>query len=173
MILSWIAALDANDQASEVNAADIPEEPVVSINSLNLGRQKILIAEDMEMNVILLKSMLAKLAPEAEICIAENGAKAIQKFFERNPDIVLMDIQMPIFDGISATSDIRALASEAQRKIPIIALTAGITADERENCRLAGMNDFLAKPLSTTELAATLQKYLKPKAVTRPISGTG
>ncbi|MFZ5630495.1 MAG: PAS domain S-box protein [Spirochaetota bacterium] len=137
--------------------------PTQSLVSLGLGKKTVLLAEDVEMNAILMKNILRKLMPEAELVIAENGAKAIQKYFEKEPDIVLMDIQMPIFDGISATRDIRALAS-ADRCVPIIALTAGISAEERERCLKAGMNDFLPKPVDTQHLAEILQRYLAPTA---------
>lgn len=139
-----------------------------TLTPLTIGSKKILLAEDVEMNAILMKNIIRKIAPDCELIIAENGAKAIQKFFAIEPDLVLMDIQMPIFDGISATHDIKALAKGKQQSVPIIALTAGISAEERDECLRAGMNDYLTKPIDTQQLKTVLEQYLgnepKPSA---------
>ncbi len=138
--------------------APTPQEKK-SIRPLAIGRKTILLAEDVEMNAILMKNILRKLLPECEIVVAENGAKAIQKYFEKEPDLILMDVQMPIYDGIAATTDIRALSEGKRPAVPIIALTAGISAEERERCLEAGMNDFLTKPVDMQQLAEILERF--------------
>ncbi|HNL09280.1 MAG TPA: PAS domain S-box protein [Turneriella sp.] len=157
------------DQATRQRAT-VPTAKAAAptLTPLTIGRKKILLAEDVEMNAILMKNIIRKIAPDCELIIAENGAKAIQKFFAIEPDLVLMDIQMPIFDGISATHDIKALAKGKQQSVPIIALTAGISAEERDECLRAGMNDYLTKPIDTQQLKTVLEQYLgnepKPSA---------
>lgn len=119
---------------------------------------KILIAEDNELNLMLLKEMLAKQLPLAELIAVEDGEKAVAAHRKHKPDIILMDIQMPIMDGISATIEIRKHSN-----VPIIAITAGALSEERERSLKAGMNDFLTKPVLADRLRATLEKYLPIK----------
>jgi CheY-like chemotaxis protein len=112
------------------------------------------------MNAVLMKNMLKKIAPQCTLFVAENGAKAIQKFFAIEPHLVLMNIQMPIVDGISATHEIKSLAKGEQLSVPIIALTAGISAEERDACYRAGMSEFMTKPVELRQLRAVLERNL-------------
>ena len=77
-----------------------------------------------------------------------------------NPDIVLMDIQMPEMDGLEATTAIRSLEGILGRSTPIIALTAGVSSEEIEKCREAGMDDYLTKPIESEKMRKILGKYL-------------
>ncbi len=115
----------------------------------------ILIAEDNELNLTLVKEMILKDIPNALIHIAQDGISAIQAVRELNPDIVLMDVQMPHLDGLNATRQIRTFSS-----VPIIALTAGALNAEKEECYETGMNDFLTKPVVAKELLDALSKHL-------------
>ena len=117
---------------------------------------KILVAEDNSLNLSLVRELLKKAVPGLEIAEAREGESAVRMVKEFQPDIVLMDVQMPIMDGVKATQAIREFSL-----LPIIALTAGALSEERERCLNAGMNDFLTKPVSATELQDTLYKYLK------------
>ncbi|HQQ67746.1 MAG TPA: response regulator, partial [Candidatus Cloacimonadota bacterium] len=118
-------------------------------------RARILIAEDNVLNLTLLKEMISQQITEAEILVATDGLEAIKSLKEHNPHLVLMDVQMPNMDGISATREIRKTS-----QVPIIAITAGALKEERQKCLDAGMNDFLAKPVLAAELRETLLDYL-------------
>lgn len=121
----------------------------------------ILIAEDIPMNMLLTKSMLSKIIPEAKIIEAENGKAALQQYKENCPQIVLMDIQMPEMDGITATKAIRDIEASFGQKnnTKIIALTAGVLKEEIEKCYQAGMNDFLPKPIDKKKLNMIIEMY--------------
>jgi PAS domain S-box-containing protein len=121
---------------------------------------KILIAEDVFLNMILIKEMLSELGFKNEIIEATNGIEAIKKYQETSPDLILMDVHMPELDGINATQKIREIELLTGRNVPIIALTAGALKAERERCFASGMNDFLTKPLVPEKIKEILDKYL-------------
>ena len=121
---------------------------------------KILIAEDVFLNMVLIKAMLSELGFENGIIEAKNGIEAIEKYQKMSPDIILMDVHMPELDGISATKKIREIELLSGKNVPIIALTAGALKEEKENCFANGMNDFLTKPLVPEKIMAMLYKYL-------------
>jgi hypothetical protein len=102
-----------------------------------------------------------------EAVFAGNGMEAVQALRERPFDVVLMDLHMPVLDGVGATLAIRALPDGAAT-VPIIALTADAFAQTRERCLMAGMNDFLAKPVSPDKLAATLRRLFGRAAAGEP-----
>ena len=113
------------------------------------------------MNMLLIKKIVSKILPHAHIIEASNGEKALALTLAHEPDLILMDVHMPVMDGIEATSRIREREAENNRKTPIIALTAGAFTDDKENCIEAGMDDFLTKPVNKKLLAETLQKHLR------------
>lgn len=119
---------------------------------------KILIAEDHSVNMALAKIFVSQILPEAVILEATNGEETIDIYQKERPDIVFMDIQMPIINGYEAARRIRAL--EKHIEIPIIALTAASLPGEKEKCLEAGMSDFLAKPLLRKTFADMLEKWL-------------
>jgi CheY-like chemotaxis protein/HPt (histidine-containing phosphotransfer) domain-containing protein len=123
-------------------------------------RVKILIAEDVFLNMVLIKAMLAELDYNIEIIEAKNGIEAIEKYQNMSPDLILMDVHMPELDGINATKKIREIELLSGKNVPIIALTAGALKEEKENCFANGMNDFLTKPLLPEKIMAMLNKYL-------------
>lgn len=120
---------------------------------------KILIAEDNKINMLLAKTLIKKLFAECTIIEATNGYEAVQKVQTTIPDIVLMDIQMPILNGYNASLEIRK--SNEFDHIPIIALTAGVLSGEKERCIEHGMSDYIAKPITQSELEETVFKWLK------------
>jgi CheY-like chemotaxis protein len=119
----------------------------------------VLLVEDNEMNIPMIQNCLE--AHGYRVAIARNGLEALQRIKSRCPDLVLMDIQMPEMNGIEATRQIRAETSLAQ--LPIIALTSLVMPGDREKCLAAGMNDFLAKPLSLRRLTRAIAQYLAQK----------
>ena len=119
---------------------------------------KILIAEDNAINMLLAKTYLKEIMPNAILLEAINGNEAISQYKSEKPDLIFMDIQMPELNGIEATKSIRSL--EDQIEIPIIALTAGSLAGEKEKCLQAGMNDFLTKPLLKKTMMNMVGKWI-------------
>ncbi len=146
------------------HTADSKEDP--KWGTENLGFQglssRILLAEDLEMNRILVKNMIQKIIPHSVILEAENGEKAVEIFQKEKPDLVFMDVQMPIMNGLEATEWIRNLEKEISWKpnTPIIALTAGATQEELRKAIEYGMNETLTKPILKKDLTAILEKYL-------------
>ncbi len=119
---------------------------------------KILIAEDNEVNMRLLKAILKKIFPNAEIFEAENGKKAVHSVIAQLPDIIFMDIQMPEMNGYDATRSIRSLPGTEH--LPIIAVTAGTVLGEKERCLEAGMNDYISKPVVKSDFEKVLKTWL-------------
>ncbi len=128
----------------------------------------ILIAEDNSTNLLLTKTMLLAALPEATVLEAYNGQQAVDVLEQKQVDLILMDVQMPGMDGLEATRLIRLKEAQSgiSSSIPIVALTAGVIKEEKEKCLKAGMNEFLAKPLSEQALKDTLFSYLKPNTQT-------
>lgn len=106
---------------------------------------KFLIVEDNNINRLLLKTTIKNLFINAIIYDAENGEEAVKIFKAAHPDIIFMDIQMPIMNGYEASKTIRNLKSG--KKVPIIAVTAGAEKDEKQNCINAGMTGYISKPI--------------------------
>ncbi len=120
---------------------------------------KILIVEDNKINMLLSKTLLKKLVPNCRIVEANNGDDAVLQFKTEQPDLILMDIQMPEKNGYETTAEIRNL--NTSENIPIIALTAGIMLGEKEKCLEAGMNDYISKPIIEAELEQKLIQWLQ------------
>jgi len=106
-----------------------------------------------------LRHMLAPLGARLTICA--NGVEAVEAHARGDVDLVLMDVSMPLKDGVSAARDIReAEARLGLAPVPIIALTGNATADDRNRCLGAGMNGFLTKPLRKACLLSAIARYL-------------
>ncbi|WP_170312652.1 PAS domain S-box protein [Spirosoma agri] len=127
----------------------------------------VLLVEDNTINQLLAKTLVRKLIPNAQIMEAINGQEAVDLYSRQRPDLVLMDIQMPVMNGYEATRRIREL--EQDHHVPIIALTAGTVKGEREKCLAAGMDDFITKPIVEQSMALLVQKWLKPQPVEPPL----
>lgn len=120
---------------------------------------KILIAEDNKINMLLAKTLVKKLVANCTIIEAANGYDAVVLSEIELPDLIFMDIQMPIQNGYDATSAIRK--SKAITHIPVIALTAGVLNGEKEKCIEHGMSDYITKPIIQTDLENIMHKWLK------------
>jgi PAS domain S-box-containing protein len=119
----------------------------------------VLLVDDSEVNLEIARRLLEKFG--AQVLTASNGAEALETLHHHTHEIdaVLMDIQMPVMDGLEATRKLRQVASLAT--LPVIALTAGALAQERERALQAGMNDFLSKPLDPEALIRTVRQHVE------------
>jgi CheY-like chemotaxis protein len=116
---------------------------------------KVLVAEDNDLNQMLIRELLRKLGLEATL--VENGRLALESLEREHFDLVLMDVQMPEMDGLTATRLIRK--RENLQKLPIVAMTARAMAGDREEAFSAGMDDYLTKPLNARELTLCLLRW--------------
>ncbi|MDI1255347.1 MAG: PAS domain S-box protein [Flavobacterium sp.] len=120
---------------------------------------KILVAEDNKINMLLIKTIIKNILPNAAITEANNGQKAVEEFKGLMPDLVFMDIQMPLMNGYEATKEIRKLT--IGQDVPIIALTAGTIKEEKDRCIEAGMNDYVTKPIIKGTIEEVIEKWIK------------
>ncbi len=116
----------------------------------------ILVVEDQEDNRQIIRDMLS--ATDYEIMEAENGEQALVAVTKHRPDLILMDIQLPIIDGYEATRRIKA--DPALKSIPIIAVTSYALSGEEAKARAAGCDDYVPKPYSPRHLLAKIRQYL-------------
>ncbi len=121
---------------------------------------RVLLVEDNPVNQRVAQRLLQMLA--AEVTIANNGAEALERIAEGAFDAVLMDCQMPVMDGFTATARIREAERQSglRKRLPIIALTANVMSEDREHCLAAGMDAHLGKPIVPSQLADCLSRYL-------------
>ena len=117
---------------------------------------RILVAEDHPVNRKILQEYLEKLGYEADVCT--NGVEAIDAISQNAYDIVLMDIHMPVMDGLKATNLLHRLIPE-DRIPPIIAVTGNSKREDKEACLEIGMRDFISKPVMLSELKRVLQQW--------------
>jgi PAS domain S-box-containing protein len=123
-----------------------------------LRGKRALLAEDNQVNQLVATRLLKKLGMLVDI--ANNGEEAIQRLQDANYDIVLMDIQMPVMDGLSATHRIRL--DDRFADLPIVAMSAGVTLDEQEKCASIGMSGFIGKPIDPVLLTNKLVELCVP-----------
>jgi signal transduction histidine kinase/CheY-like chemotaxis protein len=131
--------------------AEAPEIP-------GLPHRRVLVVEDNMVNRVVLRSMLEKAS--YHVTLAEDGIEAVTQVRSHPFALILMDIQMPLMDGIAATRAIRELERKQGKRVPIIAVTANVFESDRQACTEAGMDDFLAKPVKLNDLLTTIEKYL-------------
>jgi PAS domain S-box-containing protein len=120
---------------------------------------RILVAEDQETNQIVIRKFLERVG--VSVTLADNGSQALEAVTEATFDLVLMDCQMPGMDGLEATARIRASEQGTGRHLPIIAMTAHATAQDRERCLAAGMDDYLTKPIHRETLFKVVAGWLQ------------
>jgi len=146
--------------AETIGAAAPAAKPsrVVHPPTAALAALRVLVVEDNPVNQKLVVHLLKKLG--ASVTLAGNGLEALDRLRDTAIDLVLMDCQMPELDGYEATQRIRAGgAGETASRLPVVALTAHALASDRERCLLAGMTDYLTKPVEPKSLRLMLEKY--------------
>src|SRR5271167_2815032 len=145
---------------------NVYDAPAVASRELDqLRGARVLLVEDNELNREVALGLLA----DAHMAIetAENGEVAVQMVSKGAYDLVMMDMQMPVMDGIAATKAIRR--NPQFKTLPIIAMTANVMAADREKCIEAGMNDHVSKPIDPDELFAALLRWIKPREASSPV----
>jgi CheY-like chemotaxis protein len=125
---------------------------------MNTPGKKILIVEDDDVNLLIAEHLLRKAGHE--VVSADNGEAAVEAVQNSRFDLILMDIEMPIMDGLEATPLIRALPGGAG--VPIIALTAHTIPEKLAEIHQAGMNDYLIKPFELPKFEKLAEKYINP-----------
>jgi signal transduction histidine kinase/DNA-binding response OmpR family regulator len=141
---------------------EVPAEPAADAAAAAAalaGRSRalqVLVAEDHPVNRQYMAALLENLGHDAHF--TTNGEEAVRAARERSFDVVLMDLHMPVLDGVEATRAIRALPDRVRSTVPIVGLTADAFEQTRERCLVAGMNDFLTKPVSPEKLATSLRR---------------
>lgn len=171
--LFWLELpLESVSRETVNHNAGLPLSPLRgAIPSLPQGR--ILVVEDHPTNRELAQAMLERLGQK--VGLAENGQAALERLAREPFDLVLMDMQMPVLDGLETTRRWRQQESPDGPRLPIVAMTANAMAEDHGRCREAGMDDVLCKPFTRNDLYRTLQKVLSETddgSVTGPIEAT-
>ncbi|MYN08780.1 hybrid sensor histidine kinase/response regulator [Pseudoduganella aquatica] len=137
-----------------------PGAPSSGAKPRSRQRNKVLLAEDNPVNVEVASAMLQGLG--LEVSLAANGAEALDAVRDNHFDLVLMDCQMPVMDGMAATAEIRRHEQQrgAAQHLPVVAITANAMPGDRENCLAAGMDDYLSKPFTQQGLGDTLAHWI-------------
>ena len=134
-----------------------------TVAEASLGPARVLVVEDNPVNQRVAVALLKKLGIQVEV--ANDGAEALERLArDRGFHLVLMDCQMPVLDGISATRRLRALEPADAPRLPVVALTANTLPEDRAACADAGMDDFLEKPVNAAKLRAVLARLLPRRA---------
>jgi signal transduction histidine kinase/CheY-like chemotaxis protein len=131
----------------------------LSGNVITTENKLVYIVEDNKINMLLAKTLVKQIMPNAEIVELQNGKEALEQTESMKPDLILMDIQMPVMNGYESTQAIRKLPNTEQ--IPIIALTAGTVLGEKEKCIEFGMNDYIPKPIDKEVLEKIIKDVMK------------
>jgi len=132
--------------------------------------RRILLAEDNTMNQQLVRRLLE---PRGyEVVVVENGAEAVAAVQKEPFDLILMDLQMPVMDGIAAAQTIRNLESSRTARTPILALTAHALPEDQERCLAAGMDGYISKPIQARQLIDTVEAFLASSSSEPPPSSS-
>ncbi|MES2104487.1 MAG: response regulator [Pseudomonadota bacterium] len=152
-----VNALDGGKQSAE--------QIGIPVSRGQLEGARLLLVEDNSLNQLVATAMLEQ--EGASVHVLEDGQKAVDylRTSAADFDLVLMDVQMPLMDGFSAT---RLIRDELKLTLPVLAMTAGVMEAERERCTASGMDDFIAKPIDPEKMFATISKYLPARAGFKP-----
>jgi CheY-like chemotaxis protein len=156
-------SFDLSFQKSDIKlrkepAVEIPFAELKAAKKISLKDANVLLVEDNFINQKIVVLNLEKIVKNIDIAI--NGKEALDKFGTSKYDIILMDIQMPVMDGILATKKIREIESSTNSFTPIIAITANAMSGDRETCLAVGMDDYISKPFQVGELVEKMKNLL-------------
>jgi two-component system sensor histidine kinase/response regulator len=157
----WLTARLGKGVLAETINSHVPTENAEAILLSKYRGTRVLLAEDERINQEVARTLLGDAGIEVDL--AEDGVKALRMAQANNYAVILMDMQMPKADGLSATRAIRAL--DDRKAVPIIAMTANAFAEDRKKCLDAGMNDFIAKPVDPDLLYEVLLKWISRNEV--------
>lgn len=164
----WFTIVSPEGVSDNVKHDDLPDQAADSGAPMAATSLRILVAEDNEVNQKVVKAMLVRAGHRVDI--VGNGIEAVSAVIRGSYDLVLMDVQMPEMDGVTATRRIRELDGPVSQ-IPIIALTANAMKGDEETYRAAGMSDYVSKPIESDKLAAAMQRQCRftatPEAAAR------
>lgn len=149
----------------EMHMGDMPTDMLSEVRdrSMVLKGAKVLLAEDEPINASITKAFLEQAGVLVDV--VSDGNEAVQAVVENDYQAILMDVQMPVMDGIEATVKIRRSERSKRSRSPIIALTAHAMQGDRERCLQAGMDGYLAKPLDKNQLVEMLARFMTKKAL--------
>lgn len=151
----WFTARLAKNTSLRGSTPLLASETERTLRERHHGR-RILLVDDEPLNLEVAKCLLEDVGLVVDTAV--DGNQAVRKIEESSYALVLMDMQMPLLDGVEATRQIRRLSE--RQEIPILAMTANVFAEDKARCLEAGMNDFLAKPLDPDMLFSSLLKWL-------------
>ena len=153
-VFSFFMHLEVNELGADSTAEELPLD--IAFEQLGLAGKRILVAEDNEINQLIIQELI--IPSGAELVIAENGQEAVNAVRAQNFDLVLMDMQMPIMDGLEATRIIRGFKDS--NTLPIIAVTANAMKEDKDRVFASGMNGYLTKPIEPRQLLEVLREWL-------------
>ncbi len=156
MLLDTIMAALGHEATGRVRETARQEQEIEAADQIRGAR--VLLVEDNEINQEVALELLANVGVTA--VVANNGQEALKTLDTEPVDGVLMDVQMPVMDGYTATAEIRK--ADRFRSLPVIAMTANVMAGDREKALEAGMNDHIAKPINVREMLTTMAKWIAP-----------
>ena len=119
--------------------------------------KRVLVAEDDELNKIVISEMLSMLSPELEVVVVNDGVEAFEKLQQENFDLLLTDIDMPNMDGRTLLKKVK---DSLKKNIPIVSVTAFAVTGDRERLLMEGFDDYISKPLNMEELNRVLKRFL-------------
>lgn len=159
-----VPVMEMADNGIDVEMDALTAEREAETSSYALQGARVLLAEDEPINRVLTETILSQAG--VDVVTVANGKEALAMIEKEDFEIVLMDVQMPVMDGLEATRKIRALEKRGEKKrTTIIALTAFAMQGDRERCLQAGMDDYLSKPIEMKDLLETLTRYLTNSAL--------
>jgi PAS domain S-box-containing protein len=159
----WLTVRLDKSESAEPGSAAPDHESSQSLLAREFSGSRVLLVEDDPLSQCVAEEMLSPTG--LVVALANNGAEAVALATQAHFDAILMDVQMPVLDGLEATRQIRRLPGKQQT--PIVALSANAFAEDRLRCRQAGMTDFLAKPVLPEQLCAVLLSSLRQAARAR------